>query len=63
MTYYRVRKFGNRFISRIRDEGRVIVEMKYEKPFEPQADRVAGFFPFRITRNSKYVTGIESVYL
>ena len=63
MAYYRVRKFGNRFVGRVRDDGRVIVEMKYEKPFEPQADRVAGFFPFRITRNSKYVTGIESVYI
>jgi len=62
MAYYRVRKFGNCFINRVRDD-RVIVEMKYEKPFEPQSDRVAGFFPFRITRNSKYVTGIESVYL
>ena len=63
MAYYRVRKFENHFINRVLDDGRVIVEMKYEKPFEPQSDRVAGFFPFRITRNSKYVTGIESVYL
>ncbi|MEW5941076.1 MAG: VTC domain-containing protein, partial [Chloroflexota bacterium] len=57
MAYYRVKKFGNRFLGRVRDDGRVIVEMKYEKPFEAQSDRVAGFFPFRITRNSKYVTG------
>lgn len=63
LAYYRVKKFGNRFVSRVLDDSRVIVEMKYEKPFESQADQVAGFFPFRVTRNSKYVTGIESVYL
>lgn len=63
MAYYRVKKFGNHFISRMRDDGHVIVELKYEKPFEHASDRVAGFFPFRITRNSKYVTGIDSVYL
>jgi SPX domain protein involved in polyphosphate accumulation len=63
MAYYRVKKFDNRFLGRVRDESHIIVELKYEKPFEPLADRVAGFFPFRVTRNSKYVTGIESVYL
>jgi len=63
MAYYRVRRFGNRFIQHIVDDSHIIVEMKYEKPFELQADRVAGFFPFRVTRNSKYVTGIECVYL
>ena len=63
MIYYRVRLFNNNFINRVRDDSRVIMEMKYEKPFELQAERIAGFFPFRLTRNSKYVTGIESVYL
>lgn len=63
LAYYRVKKFGNYFISRVSDDNHVIVEMKYEKPFEHASDRVAGFFPFRITRNSKYVTGIDSVYL
>ncbi|MDI6769242.1 MAG: hypothetical protein QMD04_06155 [Anaerolineales bacterium] len=39
-----------------------MVELKYENEQEPQADRVAGFFPFRVTRNSKYVQGIKRVY-
>jgi hypothetical protein len=62
MIYYRVRRFNNNFIHWVRDDTHVIMEMKYEKPFELQADRVAGFFPFRVTRNSKYITGIESVH-
>jgi hypothetical protein len=62
MTYYRVRLFHNNFLNRVRDEARVIVEMKYEKPFELQAERIAGFFPFRVTRSSKYVSGMEWVH-
>jgi SPX domain protein involved in polyphosphate accumulation len=63
LAYYRVKRFSNSFVHKVLDDSRVIVELKYEKPFETQANRVAGFFPFRVTRNSKYVTGIESVYM
>ena len=63
LTYYRVKKLGNRFLSRYTEDGHVIVEIKYDKHFESHSDRVAGFFPFRVTRNSKYLTGIETVYL
>jgi len=62
MVYYPVRLFNNAFLGSFRDEGHVIVEMKYEKPFEQQAGRIAHFFPFRVTRNSKYITGMEAVY-
>jgi hypothetical protein len=63
LEYYRVKKYGNRFISKYTDHNHVVVELKYDRVLDPQADRVAGFFPFIVTRNSKYVTGIESVYL
>lgn len=62
MTYYRVGTLYNIWMNRLDYDSHVIVELKYEKPFELQADKIAGFLPFRITRNSKYVTGIESVY-
>lgn len=62
MEYYRVKKYGNRFISRFSDWFHQVLELKYDRVLDPQADRVAGFFPFSVTRNSKYVTGIENVY-
>jgi hypothetical protein len=34
MTCYRLRLFHNNFLNRVRDQAHVIVEMKYEKPFE-----------------------------
>ena len=36
-----------------------ILEVKYEQEIEEEADRISQFFPFRSTKNSKYVSGIE----
>lgn len=36
-----------------------ILEVKYGQEIEEEADRISQFFPFRSTKNSKYVTGIE----
>ena len=47
----------------IRGPGRVVVEIKYGVGLEPQAERIAVFFPFGVTRNSKYVMGIERVHV
>jgi hypothetical protein len=63
MTYHRVLgAFGNSFLHHQVNDRDVIVELKYEVDQEPSADRVAGGFPFRMTRNSKYVQGMERVY-
>ena len=63
MTFYQVKRGNNRFAHKHVDHNHVVVEIKYEKPLDAQADRVAGFLPFSMTKNSKYVTGIERVYL
>ncbi len=36
-----------------------IMEVKYEQEIEEEADRITQFFPFKSTKNSKYVTGVE----
>ncbi len=54
--------FGNTFIHQQVNYHDLVVELKYEIAQEPHANRVASFFPFRVTRNSKYVQGIERVY-
>jgi SPX domain protein involved in polyphosphate accumulation len=53
---------GNTLRHRQRNDRDVIVELKYGLEQEGKADRAAGFFPFRVTRNSKYVQGVERVY-
>ncbi len=62
MTFYQVRKAANRFLHKYVDYNHIVVELKYAPPLDVEADRISSFFPFRLTRNSKYITGIESVY-
>ncbi len=63
MAYYQVRRSCNHFRYRFLDAQNIIVELKYDKPQDVQAGRISGFFPFIVTKNSKYVTGIDRVYL
>jgi hypothetical protein len=53
---------GNTFIHKQVNHGQMVLELKYEAEHEPGADRVASYFPFRVTRFSKYVQGVERVY-
>jgi hypothetical protein len=63
LTFYKVNgAFGNPFLHRQECAGQIIVEIKYDRRYEPMAEQVISFFPFRVTRNSKYVQGVERVY-
>ena len=63
MAYYKANDLlGNAFIHRQVNDRDLIVELKYGIDQEPHANRVASFFPFRVTRSSKYVQGIERAY-
>jgi len=63
LVFYKANgRFGNHFAHHQENARGLIVELKYMNEQEPQANRVAGYFPFRVTRNSKYVEGIERVY-
>lgn len=63
LAFYRANgTLGNSLAHRQVDRRGVILELKYDVADEPAAGRVAGFFPFRMTRSSKYVQGMERVY-
>jgi hypothetical protein len=63
MAFYQVRKVKNHFRHFHVDHRHVVVELKYGKAMDVEAERVSRAFPFSVTKNSKYVTGIERVYL
>ena len=42
----------------IQDQG-LVIELKYEEQFDNQTDRITQYFPFRLTKSSKYVTGVD----
>ena len=63
LSYYHIDKINNQFLFHQVDRRSIIVELKYAEEYDPQADRISAGFPFRMTRSSKYVQGIERVYL
>ena len=35
------------------------MELKYDTEHDMEANTISGFFPFRMTKNSKYVNGVD----
>ncbi len=45
-----------------REEHLVVVELKYDSGLNGEATEISNHLPFRLTKNSKYVRGIEHFY-
>jgi hypothetical protein len=63
LTYFHLKKWDNQFLFSQVDRQSIVIELKYQSEHDPRADRISAGFPFRMTRSSKYVQGIERVYL
>ncbi len=59
MEYSRIAPACNLFIDRDYDRANTVLELKYNPGADSDASRIAGYFPFRVTKNSKYVSGLE----
>lgn len=59
LSYYRVGRLSNSLFACSVDHGVIVVELKYSSEDELQAQRIASWFPFRLTRSSKYVRGVD----
>lgn len=57
--FYQMRPAGNAFLVPLTDKLNVILELKYDRQHDLEAGRVASWFPFRVTKSSKYVTCLE----
>jgi SPX domain protein involved in polyphosphate accumulation len=62
LTFYRIGCLNNTFAHKQTDHRSIVVELKYEIKHDISAFIVSSFFPFRVTKSSKYVQGIERVY-
>lgn len=63
MEYYAVRAFNNTYVNSFKDYSNSIVEIKYGKEHDAGAYRITHIFPFRMTRSSKYIMGLERLNL
>ncbi len=62
VEYHRINNLNNSFIDYSTDNKNIIVELKYDDNHNQKASRISSKFPFRMTKNSKYVNGIDYLY-
>ncbi len=61
LSYYKIGENNNNFIEEYRSDD-IIVELKYNREFDDIAPLVSNKLPFRLTKSSKYVNGIEYLH-
>ena len=62
MEFFKIDPANNYFIGEIADRNNTILELKYSDEHDEEARFITNHFPFRITKSSKYVNGIEGLY-
>ncbi len=60
--FYSIGVKNNLFFEKYRDENSVILELKYDRDFDKRANNITSYFPFRVSKNSKYVNGLDKIY-
>jgi len=61
LSFRRIKKYNNTFVEKYHSDAHII-ELKYDIEDDKHAHSVASRFPFRLSKNSKYVTGIEYLF-
>jgi len=61
ITFYKLNMYTNNFLHKITNFNNVVMELKYNKPYDEFAENITRHLPFRMTKNSKYVNGIFSL--
>ena len=61
-VFYRINTHNGSLSHKLTDRTNTILELKYDQDRDHYARRIAGHFPFRMTRSSKYTSGIEKLY-
>lgn len=61
LSFYRISYNQNSFLNKVVDYKAVVVELKYDSKLEHLAKEIGSHFPFAMTKNSKYLQGIERI--
>ncbi|WP_347838842.1 polyphosphate polymerase domain-containing protein [uncultured Draconibacterium sp.] len=59
MEYYNLRPSWNHMQHSFKEDLKVVVELKYNKEHNENADQISNQFPFRLDKNSKFVSGLS----
>ena len=58
LEFWRLGQWENSLAAHVHDREAIVVELKYASDLDDDADRISRHFPFRLSRNSKYVAGL-----
>ena len=58
LIYYNIKNFDVFFLNTLHQ----VLELKYNPEFDEAANTISNQFPFRLSKNSKYVTGMHKIY-
>ncbi len=59
LTYFSINSYNNCFLKKTNQQNQVILELKYTRDKDDEVDQITQYFPFRLTKSSKYVNGIN----
>ncbi len=59
ISFFDIKNNNFSYLSEVKDLSNLVIELKYDKNLNEKASEIANYLPFRLTKNSKYVTGIE----
>ena len=62
-VFYRIGSQNNFFLNKIKNDLNVILELKYNIDADDDVNRITEHFPFRLTKSSKYISGLEKIYI
>ena len=62
LSFFRIHAGKNYFTVDYQLHSDLIMEMKYDPKDEPVADAISQNIPFRITKSSKYVIGVQNLF-
>lgn len=61
LEFFRFRRHANSFLAKVAAQSLVVLELKYSDAVNEAAASIAGNLPFRMTRMSKYVYGLDAI--
>ena len=61
LTFYNISYNNNTFLNKVNNYQSVVLELKYNLDLDTKADEITKAFPFYMTKNSKYLQGVERV--
>jgi len=62
LEFFEFGNIGHNFSKKFSDLDTIILELKYDQESIEEEETITSWFPFRITKHSKYVQGLESIF-